>query len=1093
MERIARVAASIVAVVGLGVLVGWYTGTELLTTVVPGYASMKPNTALSLVALGAGVTLLGRRGWAAALGALVVGIGGATLLEYTLNRSLGIDTVMPGLDLVGPQAARMAPATAVAMVLLGGAVVAVDRGRSGVARVLAMLAFAVSYVAVLGYVYGVRSLYAAGGYASVAVHTATCIAILSVALLLLDAEAGPVGLLRDRGGAGQLLRPMVPFLLLGPPALGALQLWAQGAGWFDSRFGVTLLVMSMTVTGGVLTLRAAARLHAVDRCRIAATAALVASNRTLETRVEERTHDLADANARLSSLIDTVPVGIVQIDTAGTVVAISAYSRMLSGRGADEAMGEGWQRSLHPDDVDRVRSEWREAVVAEHAYDTTCRLLTPDGTVRWVRVYNAVVRGEDDVVLGYLAAVLDVTALVAATDAASAANDRLSTLIRLVPVGIFELDADGSAVTTNEQWQALSGLEPQNSSGPGWTAAVHPDDVDRVRTEWGAAVAAGRAYSTGLRLVTPDGTISSVHLRTTPVRTSGGIVTGHLAAVSDVTELRAAEEEALEAVARFQAAFSSSPLGTALVSLDGEILEANRRLAQFTGRSTGALQGEQAEDLFEPAELADSEPWFDELMDGTIASHRMERRLRLAEGAPTWVEVSITVIHDGGRKQGLLYELADITARRMAETRAEHLALHDTLTGLPNRLLLVDRLRQSLLEAARHGRGVGVLFVDLDRFKIVNDTLGHHAGDAVLVKVATRLTRAARATDTVARVGGDEFVVVCPDVGSARDVLEIATNLRAAVARPISVGDQIAEVDASIGVAFGVGHDDAEVLLRNADQAMYHAKDRGRARYAVFDSDLRGRIERRLGTELGLRAAVERGEIEAWYQPIVDLQEPSLVAYEALARWRRPEVGIVLPETFISIAEETGLIKDIGATVLTQACLAAAAEPDGPAVSVNVSARQFVRHEFGAVVEGALRLSQLPPARLWLELTEGNVVEAIDSAARTFQDLRAQGVRIAIDDFGTGFSSFEHLRTFAVDMLKINMSFVHDVTGSDHDRAIVEGILRLADSLHLDVIAEGVETVSQRVLLRDLGCRYGQGYLFGRPSPTTTPRRHASR
>ena len=314
-------------------------------------------------------------------------------------------------------------------------------------------------------------------------------------------------------------------------------------------------------------------------------------------------------------------------------------------------------------------------------------------------------------------------------------------------------------------------------------------------------------------------------------------------------------------------------------------------------------------------------------------------------------------------------------------------------------------------------------------------------------------------------------------------MLEIATNLREAVAKPISVGDQIAEVDASIGVAFGVGRDDAEALLRDADQAMYHAKDRGRARYAVFDSDLRGRIERRLDTELGLRAAVERGEIETWYQPIVDLQEPAVVANEALARWRRPGIGIVMPDTFISIADETGMIKDIGAAVLTQACLAAAAMPDGLAVSVNVSARQFVRHDFGAVVERALSLSQLPPDRLWLELTEGNIVEAIDSAARTFQELREQGVRVAIDDFGTGFSSFEHLRTFKVDMLKIDMTFVRDVGRSDHDRAIVEGILRLADSLHLDVVAEGIETALQRDLLRGLGCRFGQGYLFGRPLP----------
>jgi diguanylate cyclase (GGDEF)-like protein len=464
--------------------------------------------------------------------------------------------------------------------------------------------------------------------------------------------------------------------------------------------------------------------------------------------------------------------------------------------------------------------------------------------------------------------------------------------------------------------------------------------------------------------------------------------------------------------------------------------------------------------------------------------------MRRDDEKETWVKVSIAEINEGESTGGLLYQLEDITARRLAEARVEHLAFHDPLTNLPNRLLLLDRLNQALLQAARHGQGVAVLFIDLDRFKFVNDSLGHHAGDAVLTEVGSRLRLHARSTDTVSRIGGDEFVVICPDVGSNRDVHKIADALQKAIAEPILVGDQVASVDASIGIAFGLGHDDAESLLRNADQAMYLAKGRGRARYEVFDDDLRGRIERRLDTELALRDAVHLGEIETWFQPIVDLQQQTVVATEALARWRRPEQGLVFPGEFIAIAEEVGLIKGIGTTVLGQACQAAASLNGRMAVSVNVSPRQFVQDDFGAVVKRALSESGLRPDQLWLELTESAVLDAIDSAARTFQELRSLGVRLAIDDFGTGYSSFTHLKAFTVDLLKIDLTFIRDLERSEHDRAIVEGILRLADSLNLDVVAEGIETTGQRDLLTEMGCRFGQGYLFSRPGPQASPDVH---
>lgn len=955
MQFMSRVGAGLVGTLGLVVLTGWYTGTSALTTLAPGVVQMRPMTALSLILLAVGVAGSTSRlalvaGWA------VTAIGGLTLIEFLTGASLGIDTLLPGIDLHGVDP-RMAPSTAVSLVLLGTALLLVRRPTA--LLTVTYVTMGVGLLAILGYAYGASPLYTVGGFTSIAPHTALALVVLSVSILLQHPGRGLLGLIRDEGSPGRLLRPAIAFLAVGPFLLGWLRLWGERAGLYDTAIGVGILVAAMTGLGCGLTWIAGIRLRELDEQRDAAMRALAEINHTLEDTVNARTRELGES------------------------------------------------------------------------------------------------------------------------------AEKLDMLIQLAPVGIVQLDAAGELISANQQWLTLTGLSHRDSLANGWAAAVHPDDLERVSAEWGVNVADGTAYETTLRFRTPAGQVNWVQVNTSPI-SDAGTVSGHLASITDVTAQRNAEAAAAAALARFEAAFASSPLGTAIVSLDGRVVEANRRLLDLTGGSS-AVVDELIEGIFLPVAAAHAADAGAGTLDMPSTRQRLDRRMRRDDGEETWVKVSIAEIHDAEPAGGLLYQLEDITARRLAEARVEHLAFHDPLTSLPNRLLLLDRLNQALLQASRHGRGVAVLFIDLDRFKFVNDSLGHHAGDAVLTEVALRLRKHARATDTVSRIGGDEFVVICPNVGSSHDVHKIADTLQKAIARPIYVGDQPASVDASIGIAFGVAHDDAESLLRKADQAMYQAKGRGRARYEVFDDDLRGRIEQRLDTESALGGAVERGEIETWYQPIVDLQQRTVVATEALARWRRPGRGLIPPGDFIAIAEEIGLIRDLGATVLRQACLAAAARDGDLAVSVNVSARQFAQADFGAVVKRALRESGLPPEQLWLELTESAVLEAYDSAARTFQELRDQGIRLAIDDFGTGYSSFTHLREFTVDLLKIDLTFIRDVEQSEHDRAIVEGILRLADSLKLDVVAEGIETVSQRDLLQRMGCRYGQGYLFSRPLAGAVP------
>jgi diguanylate cyclase (GGDEF)-like protein/PAS domain S-box-containing protein len=947
--------ATVVGAFGVILLIGWYAGLDAIPGAIVGLWAVKPMTAVGFVLVSAAVTMLDRHRVTLGLGLAVALIGALTLAEFIFAMPLGIDE-LAGIDFDG-QTARMAPATAVSLLLLGASVVASRLARASVMLGLAYGTLTISLIAILGYAYGVSSLYSVGGFTSMALPSAIGLAILSVSILLQRPANGLIALLRDPGSAGQLLRPVIPVLFLGPFVLGLLDLAGARLGWYDTVFGVAILIAVMTVLGSGLAWIAARRLRTLDRQREAAMQAIAEANHTLEETVEARTRQLAET------------------------------------------------------------------------------------------------------------------------------ADTLHTLIKIAPVGIVQLDAAGGIISANDQWLALSGLTKSQSRRDGWAAAMHPDDADRVRQEWQEYVASGEAYETTLRFRTPSGEVNWVQVSTAPM-TDARDVFGHLASVTDVTALRSAEHAASAASARFEAAFASSPLGTAIVSLDGMVVEANKRLFDLAGSLTPVVN-QPIESMFSPANASDGAASAT-VGDGPTG-RRMDRRMRRDDGEETWVKVSIAEIHEGEQAGGFLYQLEDITARRLAEARVEHLAFHDPLTNLPNRLLLLDRLNQALLQASRRGTGVAVLFIDLDRFKFVNDSLGHHAGDAVLMQVGLRLRQHARVTDTVSRIGGDEFVVICPDVGGSGDVNKIAEAFQKAISEPIRFGDQIASVDASIGIAFGLGHDDAESLLRNADQAMYLAKGRGRARYEVFDDDLRYRIHQRLDTELALRDAVALGEIETWYQPIVDLQENRVVATEALARWQRPERGLIFPGEFIAIAEEVGLIKGIGATVLSQACHAATALERDMAVSVNVSARQFVQDDFGAVVKRALKDSGLAPGQLWLELTESAVLEAIDSAARTFQELRAIGVRLAIDDFGTGYSSFTHLREFTVDLLKIDLSFIRDLERSDHDRAIVEGILRLADSLNLDVVAEGIETAHQRDLLQAMGCRYGQGYLFSKPTPSASP------
>jgi diguanylate cyclase (GGDEF)-like protein/PAS domain S-box-containing protein len=475
-------------------------------------------------------------------------------------------------------------------------------------------------------------------------------------------------------------------------------------------------------------------------------------------------------------------------------------------------------------------------------------------------------------------------------------------------------------------------------------------------------------------------------------------------------------------------------------------------------------------------------------------TRRIELRLRSEKGVWRFVEFVLTNLLREPTIDGLVATVRDITERKAFEGQLINQAFHDSLTGLPNRALLRDRLKQALARASRRQGNVAVLFIDLDNFKLVNDGLGHQAGDSLLVEAARRLRECVRDENTIVRLGGDEFVVVLDIVASAVDAAVMAERIARAFERPFAFGGRDLTLTASIGIALGgAGHDEQpDSLLRNADLAMYRAKAGGKARHVAFDERMQSSVLSRLELESDLRRAVELGEMRVYYQPIVALDSGRIEGVEALVRWRHPTRGLVSPVDFIPVAEETGLIVPIGKWVLEEACRQAATWrtqfPSEPrlTVSVNLSPRQFQQPALIEQVERALSQAGLPANSLKLEITEGAAMRDVEATISTLRQLRRLGIKIAIDDFGTGYSSLAYLKRLPIDVIKIDRSFIQDIGQDQETTAIVRAIISMAKALNLTLTAEGVETVEQSNLLRAWNCDRGQGYLFARPMDAET-------
>jgi diguanylate cyclase (GGDEF)-like protein/PAS domain S-box-containing protein len=551
--------------------------------------------------------------------------------------------------------------------------------------------------------------------------------------------------------------------------------------------------------------------------------------------------------------------------------------------------------------------------------------------------------------------------------------------------------------------------------------------------------------------------------------------------------LRRAVSSRRDFEARFRAVFEHSGVGVAMLNARGAVLEANTALGEVLGLSPAHLVGRPVHELARAEDQDNAEAFLHTFFAGVADRTSTELRFVRRDGSDVWTSVTISRAR-GARDVHYVAMVEDVTERKRLEARLLQQAFYDGLTGLANRALFRDRVEHALARTQRERAAVTVLFLDLDNFKNVNDTLGHAAGDNLLVTVGGRLLNATRGADTVARLGGDEFAVLlenAPTDAEARVVAERITNaLRSPV--ELSSGTTI-RVASSIGIARADGVDTVDELLRNADVAMYAAKSAARGSWVFFDPSMHTALVDRVTLEADMRKAIESDELWVAYQPIVDLTNRKVTGLEALVRWTHPTKGTIPPSVFIPVAEETGLIIAIGRKVLREACQQVASWTHlggaGLSVTVNLSARQLQHPQLLSDVQEALSTSSLDAGRLIVEITESVIMEHTERTLERLRALKHLGVRLAIDDFGTGYSSLSYLQQFPVDILKIDRSFTTGLSRGPNEDALARTIIALGELLTLRTIAEGVEQEGQHERLRDLGCDFGQGFLFGHPLP----------
>ncbi|MEP7053990.1 MAG: EAL domain-containing protein [Actinomycetota bacterium] len=811
-------------------------------------------------------------------------------------------------------------------------------------------------------------------------------------------------------------------------------------------------------------------------------------HRSIECAVDrKRAGGLADAaSGRQYAVMDSISDGVLVTDADGLVVsANSAASSLTQVSGADllgQPVAEIPQSLIRRDgtllpDAERPGSETLAS--GEPVQGVVAGLTDAAGAITWVEMNASPLHHADGRVDGVVVAMRDITDRLAAED-----KSRFqAALLAAVGQAVIVSDLEGRIIFWNPAAEELYGWTEAEAVGRSVVDLVPAESAVQA-TEIMAALTAGESWTGDFLVRRRDGTTFSVLVTDTPVFDDKGEFVAIIGVSTDITERRKSEKAADE----LSAIVESTADAVFTKTLDGIIRTWNRGAEQVYGYRAEEIIGQHVNTLA-PNHSYENRTILAAIEAGeTIQALETVRRHR--DGADLDVSLTVSPIHDeNGAVSGASVIGRDISDRKRLERELARQAMHDSLTGLANRTLLGDRLKQALARGTRRGTPVAVLFLDIDQFKTVNDANGHLAGDQLLIEVAMRLCSVVRTADTVARFGGDEFVLVCEE-SDTTEAMDLADRIAIALSAPITVHGQRQYVSASIGIAVTPPLEpDPTALLRYADAAMYDAKAHGRARFRVFDASLAKQSTERLELTNDLRQALTEGTLEVHYQPVVELATGNFIGIEALSRWQHPTRGSVPPGVFVPLAEETGLIAALDRWVLARACHDAAMLRSSGVLlpharlAVNISARNVGDRDMVDVVRRSAADAGLPLDVLELELTETGLMADPSAALRVLAELRKLGVGIALDDFGTGYSSLTYLHQLPVTAIKIDRSFVQHITVRPSDMAIAASVIDLARAVGLRTVAEGVETVEQLTLLHQLGCLEGQGFLWSRALP----------
>jgi diguanylate cyclase (GGDEF)-like protein/PAS domain S-box-containing protein len=816
--------------------------------------------------------------------------------------------------------------------------------------------------------------------------------------------------------------------------------------------------------------------------------------------IRELFADIGHREERFRTIVTQVPGAVFRARPGGAIDFVSDAIEEISGYPARMFMNastDRWSDIICPEDRRPQRRQVKEALLAVRPYEIEYRIVDAAGVERWVLESGQPVAQGGDAAFWIDGIISDISDRKHNEMRIEALLAEQGAVLDNVVFGIVQ-ERDLRVVSTNRRFDELFGYAEGELLGES-IAVLFPDHAmyEQGIAASGPILARGADFGDEHLYRRRDGSLFMCQVSgraLDPARPDDGSIWVY----ADVTERRHAEEKlrlsatVLEHIAD----------GVMVIDVHGRIVATNPAYTQITGYTeieavgtqsgltgarlapgsggNGSISGSASQDqAFYDAlwrDLAETGFW-----RGEIWSTRKNGEVYLE-----WLTVS-AVRDDADTVTHYVCVFSDITKLKESQEKLDHLAHHDPLTGLPNRLLFHDRLQHAMARAARAGSQLAVLFIDLDRFKNVNDTLGHHVGDELLRHVANALSRCLRDGDTLARLGGDEFIVLLEDVDGERGARLVAEKLMRLFEQPVLVSSYELFVTGSVGISlYPQDGADLNYLIRNADVAMYQAKARGRNGYAFYAPSMEGEGLERLRLEALLRRSIEKNEIWLAYQPQVEIDSGRLIGVEALVRWNSAELGQVGPDRFIPLAEDIGFINQLGGWVLEQACRQVVSWDQAglhvPKIAVNLSARQFDRGGLAGTVERVLRETGLPPHRLQLEVTESVIMNTGD-AMQYINDLHAIGVELAIDDFGTGYSSLAYLKRLPVQTLKIDRSFIKDISTDANDEAIAIAIIQLGKSMNLAVIAEGVETVEQAAFLLRHGCRRAQGYLYARPLP----------